>query len=197
MIEFYMTGVLPFLFFGHLTERSMGLVEGSRNMLQIPRIGLFDLIAGRAILSASTDLVIAALTLGLLIALGIGHLPHRLHDVLLAYGSLFLLGMGFVLINVVVSAFTSAYEKIWPTFLRIQYFTSGVFYHPSDMPEDVRAIILLNPLVHVTEWMRQGYYAHYESPFLDEGYLLRWILGTLMLGTLLLAASAQRVRRHD
>lgn len=197
MIEFYMTGVLTFLFFSHLTERAMGLVEGNRHMMQIPSIGLFDLIAGKALLSVSTDLVVAALTVSLLVMLGVGAIPDGFRDILLAYGALFLLGIGFVLINVVASAFSAAYEKVWPTFLRIQYFTSGVFYHPSNMPEDVRAYILLNPLVHVTEWMRQGYYAHYESPFLDVDYLMRWILGTLLFGIMLLAATAQRVRRYD
>jgi len=197
MIEFYMTGVLTFLFFGHLTERAMGLVESNRHMMQIPSIGLFDLLAGKALLSASTDLVVAALTVALLVILGIGAIPDGFADILMAYGALFLLGVGFALINVVISAFSSAYEKVWPTFLRIQYFTSGVFYHPSDMPEDIRAYILLNPLVHVTEWMRQGYYAHYQSPFLDVDYLLRWVVGTLLFGIMLLAATAQRMRRYD
>ncbi|MDP3418212.1 MAG: hypothetical protein Q8S40_19720, partial [Falsiroseomonas sp.] len=70
-----------------------------------------------------------------------------------------------------------------------------VFYHPLDMPEDIRNLILLNPLVHVTEWMRQGYYHGYESPFLDIPYLFQWTIGSLLAGTVLFAATARQMRR--
>jgi capsular polysaccharide transport system permease protein len=196
MLEFYMTGVLSFLFFAHVTERAMDLAHGNRHMLAVPAIGLFDLLAARAVLSASTDLVVAVLTCTLLIALGVGALPADAAGIVSGYLMLFGLGLGVALVNVVASAHSTAWEKLWPSFLRVQYFTCGVFYHPLDMPEEVRGFILLNPLVHVTEWMRQAYYPHYASPFLDGEYLLQWMVGTLLLGSLLFVAAQRRLRRH-
>jgi capsular polysaccharide transport system permease protein len=195
MLTFYMTGVLAFLFFAHLTERAMDLPAANRPLLQVPALGLFDIFGAKAVLSATTDLVVAAVTFAFLIAIGVGEVPHEPASIIACYAVLFLLSCGVACCNLVISAHSSAWEKLWPSFLRIQYFTCGVFYHPLDMPEDIRALILLNPLVHVTEWMRQSYFHSYESPFLDIAYLLRWTIGALILGSLLFAASARQLRR--
>ena len=196
MLTFYMTGVLSFLFFAHLTERAMDLAANNRSLLQVPAVGLFDILAGKAVLSATTDLVVAFITFAFLIAVGVGQVPEDPAAMIACYLVLFLFACGVACVNLVVSAFGSAWEKLWPSLLRIQYFTCGVFYHPLDMPEDIRALILLNPLVHVTEWMRQGYFHGYESPFLDIPYLLQWTIGTLLLGSALFAASARQLRGH-
>jgi capsular polysaccharide transport system permease protein len=140
--------------------------------------------------------VVGVLTLSLLIALGVGALPASAGGIVLGYLMLFALGLGVALINLVASAFSTAWEKLWPTFLRVQYFTCGVFYHPLDMPEEARAFILLNPLVHVTEWMRQAYYPHYVSPFLDGEFLLRSAIVALLAGSLLFVAAQRRLRTH-
>jgi len=64
MLTFYMTGVLAFLFFAHLTERAMDLAAASRSLLQVPAVGLFDVLAAKSVLSAVTDLVVAVVTFG-------------------------------------------------------------------------------------------------------------------------------------
>jgi capsular polysaccharide transport system permease protein len=196
MLQFYMSGVLAFLFFAHLTERAMDLPANSRPLLLVPAIGLFDVLAGRAVLSAATDLVVAVLTCALLIALGAGALPAHPGRLLGCYAMLFLLAFGIACLNVVMSSHSTAWERLWPSFLRVQYFTCGVFYHPLDMPEELRGLILLNPLVHVTEWMREGYYPDYASPFLDTAYLARCTIAAMALGIVVLAASARRLRQH-
>lgn len=195
MLTFYMTGVLSFLFFAHMTERAMDLPATSRTLLLVPAVGLFDILAAKSVLSAVTDLVVAAITFLLLIAMGVGKLPDDPAAMVACYLVLFLLSFGIACVNMVVSSFTSAWDKLWPTMLRVQYFTCGVFYHPLDMPEDIRNLILLNPLVHVTEWMRQGYFHGYESPFLDIPYLFQWTIGSLLAGTALFAATARQMRR--
>jgi capsular polysaccharide transport system permease protein len=195
MLTFYMTGVLAFLFFAHLTERAMDLPAANRSLLQVPALGLFDIFAGKAVLSATTDLVVAAVTFGFLLAVGVGEVPHDPASMIACYAVLFLLACGVASFNLVASSYSSAWEKLWPSFLRVQYFTCGVFYHPLDMPEDIRGLILLNPLVHVTEWMRQAYFHSYESPFLDIAYLLRCAIAAALLGTLVFAATARQLRR--
>ncbi|MGK7870475.1 ABC transporter permease [Falsiroseomonas sp. E2-1-a20] len=195
MLTFYMTGVLAFLFFAHLTERAMDLPAANRSLLLVPAVGIFDILAAKSVLSAVTDLVVAAATFALLIGFGVGGLPADPAQMVACYLVLFLLAFGIACVNLVVSSYSSAWDKLWPSVLRVQYFTCGVFYHPLDMPEDIRSLILLNPLLHVTEWMRQGYFRGYESPFLDIPYLLQWTIGSLLLGTLFFAAAARQMRQ--
>lgn len=195
MLTFYMTGVLSFLFFAHLTERAMDLPAANRPLLLVPAVGLFDILAAKSALSAVTDLVVAAITFTLLIVMGVGRLPQDPAAMIACYLVLFLLAFGVACVNMVISSFSSAWDKLWPSFLRVQYFTCGVFYHPLEMPEDIRNLVLLNPLLHITEWMRQGYFHGYESPFLDLTYLFQWTIGALLAGTVLFAATARQMRR--
>jgi capsular polysaccharide transport system permease protein len=195
MLTFYMTGVLSFLFFAHLTERAMDLPAANRSLLLVPAVGIFDILAAKSVLSAATDLAVAAATLALLIAFGVGGLPADPAQMVACYLVLFLLAFGIACLNLVASSFSAAWDKLWPSFLRVQYFTCGVFYHPLDMPEDIRSVILLNPLLHVTEWMRQGYFQGYESPFLDIPYLFQWMIGSLLVGSLFFAAASRQLRR--
>lgn len=173
----------------------MDLPAANRALLLVPAVGLFDVLAAKAVLSAVTDLVVAGITFGFLIATGVGRIPEDPAGMVGAYLMLFLFAFGIACVNMVASSYTSAWEKLWPSFLRLQYFTCGVFYHPLDMPEDIRRLILLNPLVHVTEWMRQSYFHGYESPFLDIPYLFQWTIGALLAGTALFAATARQMRR--
>jgi capsular polysaccharide transport system permease protein len=195
MLTFYMTGVLAFLFFAHMTERAMDLPAANRSLLLVPAVGIFDILTAKSVLSAVTDLVVAAITFALLIAFGVGAMPADPAQMVACYLVLFLLAFGIACVNLVISSFSSAWDKLWPSFLRVQYFTCGVFYHPLDMPEDIRSVIVLNPLLHVTEWMRQGYFHGYESPFLDIPYLFQWMIGSLLLGSLFFAAAARQLRR--
>ncbi|MDP3417584.1 ABC transporter permease, partial [Falsiroseomonas sp.] len=123
MLTFYMTGVLSFLFFAHMTERAMDLPANSRSLLVVPAVGLFDILAAKSVLSAVTDLVVAAITFLLLIAMGVGRLPDDPAAMIGCYLVLFLLSFGVACVNMVVSSFTSAWDKLWPSILRVQYFT--------------------------------------------------------------------------
>jgi capsular polysaccharide transport system permease protein len=65
------------------------------------------------------------------------------------------------------------------------------------MPTELRDLVLWNPLVHLIEWVRQSYYPHYTSPYLDMDYLTTVTVLSLLFGTLAAASVSRRVRlRH-
>jgi capsular polysaccharide transport system permease protein len=47
-----------------------------------------------------------------------------------------------------------------------------VFYIPSRLPPEAIAIIKWNPILHLVEWTREGYYPHYQSDILAIEYPL-------------------------
>jgi len=191
---FYMTGVLPYLLFCHLTEKGLDITRSGHVVLTLPDVSLFDVVASTLILRAATDAVVLVVSLAIFAALGMGGLPRDPASLALAYLLLFLLASGIAAINLALSTLSSVPEKIWPIALRALYFLSGIFYHPDIMPAAFREWVLLNPLVHVIEWVRQSYYPLYVSPYLDIPYLLRCTVAALLLGTLAAAATSRRAR---
>ncbi|WP_426959659.1 ABC transporter permease [Muricoccus radiodurans] len=191
---FYMTGVLPYLFLCHLTEKGMDLARSQRVVLTLPTVNLADVIAASLLLRAATDAVVLIVSVGVFIAIGMAELPRDALSLVLAYLLLFLLGSGIAAVNMALSTLSSVPEKIWPIALRAFYFLSGIFYHPDAMPTEFREIVLWNPLLHVIEWVRQAYFPLYVSPYLDTGYVFRCAVAALLLGTLAAAAASRRAR---
>jgi capsular polysaccharide transport system permease protein len=194
--EFYMTGVLPYLMFCHLTEQGMDLARSQRIVLALPSVKLADVMLSSLSLRAATDVVVIIISLTVFAVIGMGTYPKDPLEFTLAFVFVFLLGFGVAGINVGLSTFGAVSERAWPIVLRAAYFLSGIFYHPSAMPTELRDLVLWNPLVHLIEWVRQSYYPQYRSPYLDMEYLMTVTVLSLLFGTLAAASVSRRVRLH-
>jgi capsular polysaccharide transport system permease protein len=194
--EFYMTGVLPYLMFCHLTEQGMDLARSQRIVLALPSVKLADVMLSSLSLRAATDVVVIIISLTVFAVIGMGTYPKDPLEFTLAFVFVFLLGFGVAGINVGLSTFGAVSERAWPIVLRAAYFLSGIFYHPSAMPTELRDLVLWNPLVHLIEWVRQSYYPQYRSPYLDMEYLMTVTVLSLLFGTLAAASVSRWVRLH-
>jgi capsular polysaccharide transport system permease protein len=194
MAVFYMTGVLPYLFFCHLTERGLDLARSQKVVLSLPSVTLGDVLVSSLVLRAATDSVVFVVSVAVFLALGMGVLPDDIAALAHAYVLLFLFGSGIAALNMALSTLHTLPEKLWPIVLRALYFLSGIFYHPDAMPAGLREWVLWNPLVHVIEWVREAYFPLYISPWLDEGYVARCAIAAMLLGALAAAAASRRAR---
>lgn len=75
----------------------------------------------------------------------------------------------------------AAYRKI---LTRPLFFLSGIFYVPSQLPPEAIAILKWNPVLHLVEWTRTGYYSNYGSVVLDKSYPLGIAILFILLGLL-------------
>lgn len=196
MAEFYMTGVLPYLLFCHLTEQGMDLARSQRVVLTLPGVQLGDVLVSSMLLRAATDAIVIMISVTIFVVTGLGSFPQDPLNFVLAFLAVFLLGFGIAGINLALSMLGTVPERIWPIILRAAYFLSGIFYHPAAMPAALRDAVLWNPLIHLIEWVRQAYYPAYTSPFLDIDYLMRVTVVVLLLGTLAAASVSRQVRLH-
>lgn len=174
----------------------MHIVVNNTSLLGFPQVSLFDIIFARTLLSALTDTVILLIVVAIFVATGYMSLPGNVLDMASVYLLLFCLTLGFAFINAMMSSFMDAWEKIWPTFLRLQYFTCGIFYHPSSMPDWLRDILSWNPMYCLLEWFREGFFPAYVSPFGAREYAAAVSVITLAFGGCLLLATERWARRH-
>jgi ABC-type polysaccharide/polyol phosphate export permease/tetratricopeptide (TPR) repeat protein len=179
---FYYTGLIPYHVFVHSSGSMTYAVTSNGGLLQLPLVTTFDVILARGLLELVTDVIVAAVILGGVLFVGVGHLPTDFAGLAAALGLVWLLACGCGFINAVLNAWCKSWDKIWNQVARILYFCSGIFYVPGMMPGWIRDILSWNPLLHGIDWFRSSFFVGYEPFWLDRTYLALAAGLTLLAG---------------
>ena|SRR6056297_1701784 len=179
---FFATGILTLQFFNELSNKLMTVFDANRALLTYPIIKDVDTLIARAVLVAATYVVIMAVFYTALLALNLAPLPAHPEHVILAFLATFLLGLGFGTLNAVIASLWDTWTQIEKILTRPLFFISGIFYVPSQLPPQVRDLLQWNPVLHLVEWFRHGFYPNYNSTLLDVWYPVGVGAGLLLLG---------------
>ncbi|RLA34997.1 MAG: ABC transporter, partial [Gammaproteobacteria bacterium] len=82
---------------------------------------------------------------------------------------------------------------LMPMALRPFFVISGVIFPLSMLPDEFKAYLLWNPLLHAIELSHVAYFASFESPFVSLEYLFLSAVVSLAFGLTCLRASWQRL----
>lgn len=191
---YYLTGLLPYLMFSHVSNEVMGALAANGSVLQLPSVRRTDVLAARGILHLGTEIVVGVVAFSAAALLGEQGMPHDPLMVAEAVALLWGLAMGVGAVNLVVSEFIPSWETFYASLVRLMYFSSGIYYSPMSMPDWIRDILVWNPVLQGIELFRSGFYSQYEPHWLAPGYLAAWSLGALVLGLSLERAARRRMR---
>ncbi|TWT10686.1 ABC transporter permease [Reyranella sp. CPCC 100927] len=182
---YYVTGLLPYLMFAHVSTELMVSTRNNSSLLQLPAIRIFDAITARALLHLVTEVLVGVIIFTMAVMLGEQGLPADLLTTAAAVLCLWALATGIGISNMVISEFWTSWDTIYAAIVRLLYFASGLYYSPISMPASLREILLWNPVLQGVEWFRSGFYQSYEPHWLDIPYTLNCAIGVLLLGLLL------------
>ena len=165
--------------------KCMSSVDANRALLTFPQVTPLDIMLARCLVITSTQVVSMA------IILGIGTLFDynvTVSDVGLLITSILLaalLGLGLGALLNSLAFYLPALQQIVPMFMRILFFTSGIFYSVSAFSHRVGDFLMLNPIMQLIELMRMALANGYVSLYADFWYVVQVTLGSLFLGLLL------------
>ncbi|PIE43416.1 MAG: ABC transporter [Gammaproteobacteria bacterium] len=179
---FFATGILLLQFFTELSKKLMTAFSANRALLTYPVIKDVDTLFARSLLVTITYLMIMVIFFGVLIMLGLASLPAAIEQVLAAFFTTALLGIGIGTTNAVIASMWDTWIQIEQVLTRPLFFLSGIFYVPSQLPPEAILFLRWNPVLHLVEWFRNGYYANYNSLVLDKSYPILLGIGLLMIG---------------
>ena len=179
---FYVTGLIPYLMFSHVSLNLIHTLSSNTEVLQMPVVKRMDVILAKALLALATEIVVAILVFSGFALLGYQGFPADLLTSVQAALALWLFALGMGLINMVVAHFLHAWEQVVTSAIQLMYFASGIYYSASMMPAWVRDILIWNPVLQGIEWFRSGFYANYHPHWLDPSYLLVCASVALVLG---------------
>lgn len=77
--------------------------------------------------------------------------------------------------------------------MRPFFWVSGLFFTVHSLPEKYREMVLYNPVIHITELVRAGWYPNYQNQYFDVPYVLVWILGLLFVGLVLETITRRKI----
>lgn len=179
---FYITGLVPFLMFGHVSTEVMSANDANHVMLQLPIVKRTDIMMAQALRQLATELCVMIIIFSIAALLGVQGVPADPLAAITAVVMLWLLAVGIGAFNMVVSEFLPSYEIFYHSLLRLLYFSSGIYYTPIKMPAWVRDYLVWNPVLQGVEFFRAGFYYKYDPHWLDPHYLLTWVLASLCIG---------------
>lgn len=179
---FFATGILVLEFFNKLSNTLMTCFTANRALLTYPLIKETDALIARLILISATYLLIMLVFFGALVAIGMAPWPAHLPGLLGAFATTALLGFGFGTLNAVVTSLWESWVHVEKVLTRPLFFISGIFYIPSSLPPEAVAVLRWNPVLHLVEWFRYGYYSGYHSVILQPTYPLFIAMVLIFLG---------------
>ena len=167
---FFATGILTLEFFNKLSNTLMSSFDANKALLTYPLIKETDALFARLILISATYGLIMFIFFAALIALDLARPPAHPERLFLAFAVTACLGFGFGTLNAVIVSQFASWVHLEKVLTRPLFFLSGIFYIPSLLPPEAIEILKWNPILHLVEWVRTGYYLNYESTVLDSRY---------------------------
>lgn len=175
-------GATPFMVFSYMSRFMMLSVIHNRPLLYFPVISITDVLFARAIVEILSAALVIFFTNLILALYGIDVMPANIVEALFAIASAGLIGLGVGVLNGVIVAFAPVWITGYSLIVIFLWFSSGILFVPSALPEQLQMILFYHPVLHTIEWLRVAYYDGYESVILARWYPLCFGAGLLFLG---------------
>jgi capsular polysaccharide transport system permease protein len=185
-VPWLMTGLLGFFLFRENMIRSIKAVEQSRTLFSYRQVKPVDPVLVRCFLEGWIKTFILAGFIAVGVLLGMGMFPDRFLLALFGWISLWLLGISAALLVSVLAALVNEIGKIVSILSFPLLLISGVMFPLHIVPNDILALMLINPILHGVELLRVGFFeAYHPVQGFSTTYLWLSILASLTLGLML------------
>jgi len=183
-ILFVATGAVPTLVFQYTSREAMKAIVLNRPLMYYPQVKSFDIMMSRFIVETIKGFQGLVLVAGILFALGVDPSPQDAAMGIGGYFAALLLGLGVGAVNIGIMSFFPGWLWGYIVITILIYTTSGVFFLPHLLPNDLYEVMKWNPVVQIVEWVRLAY-----NPSLgvtiDYFYVIAWGMGSLCLGLIM------------
>lgn len=191
MVGFLATGIVSYSVFRETASRCLSAINANKALLYYPQVRPLDLVAARALLETTTQLTVMGLLMGGLALYEGKFTIDSVLDIGLGLGLAAGLGVSLGLVFCGLSVFSRGVERLVPALMRPLFWLSSIFHTVESVPKGFRDILLLNPVTHAIELVRDGWFPGYYARHADPWYPAAWILVLLFFGL-----SLERVARR-
>lgn len=193
IVAFAVTGYSSVLLWRNCANHSLGAIHANLGLLYHRNVRVIDVFLVRSILEiagASTSFAVLSL---LFMAIGWMEPPVDMLEVLFGWFMLAWFGTALALLIGAATAYSHIVEKLWPPAAYLLFPLSGAAYMVEWLPGPLREFVLLLPMVHGVEILREGYFGNVVRTHYDIEYMGSCCLVLSLAGLFVVREAGRRV----
>ncbi|MFN3447104.1 MAG: ABC transporter permease [Roseococcus sp.] len=185
-VAFFTIGYTLFYLQRAVVARAAHTAESNRAILAHARITLEDILIARTVLETGA-VMMTALIFVVLIGVFSGVWPRSVVQMGIGFVLFGLMAHGFALVVLSLARFDAdVLDRIIHPLMYFSIVISGVFFMVWWLPKPYQDLVLLLPLIHLFEFVREGQFGPDIPYHYDLVYVGAWILGLNVYGGLAL-----------
>lgn len=182
IVAFAVTGYSSVLLWRNMPNRCCSAIEPNLALMYHRHVKIIDIFASRIVLEIAGTTT-CFVTLGLFFnAIGWMGPPEDITKIMLGWFMLAWFGAALALLVGALSARTEIVEKIWHPMSYLLFPLSGAVFMVDWLPSSAQKLILLLPMVHGVEVLREGYFGSIVHARYDLAYMAICCLVLTLLG---------------
>lgn len=191
---FVATGILPYILFRQTITSMMRTLIANRYLLYFQPLSGQDILLAAAVVELLNMMITAVVIFaGITLVFG-AQKPANLLEVYFAMGLAWAMGASAGSFFAALGQWSDSLARVIPLVLRPLFWISGIFYIATELPVPAQNVLWWNPLFHVIESLREGYFLGYISPVANQWYVCVVIVA-LYLASVLIDRFVRRTRR--
>jgi capsular polysaccharide transport system permease protein len=193
IVAFAITGYSSVLMWRNTASKCNSAIHQNFNLLYHRNVRVIDVFITRIILEiAGTTASFSLLSL-FFVAIDVIDAPVDLLQVIAGWLMLAWFGAALGLVLGSATAYSELVDRIWHPTSYLLFPLSGAAYMVEWLPERGQQVVLLLPMVHGVEMLREGYFGNAVRTHYDTSYMALCCLGLTLLGLLLVRDAERRV----
>ena len=193
IVAFAVTGSSSVLMWRNSATRAGAAVEQNKALLFHRNVRVIDVLLTRICLEiagATGSFIVLSL-----LFIFVGWMPAPIDLLEVAFGWIMLawFGTSLALLIGAGTAFSNVVERLWHPGAYLLFPISGAAFMVEWLPSDFQRVVLLLPMVHGIEIVREGYFGNVVKSHYDVGYMAMCCLGLSLVSLYLVREASRRV----
>lgn len=171
IVAFAVTGYSAVLLWRNMPTRCVGAIEPNNALMYHRNVKVLDIYLARLLLEAAGATLSFMILATIFTFLGMMPAPENLLKVMLAWFMLGWFGVALAALMGALSEESEIVEKLWHPATYLLFPLSGAAFNVDALPPAMQKVILVLPMVHGVELLREGYFgstfrAHYDIEYM-------------------------------
>lgn len=184
VLELVLTGYMPLTLWRHITNPMILYHRRNLALRYHSRISLFDIVASKLILEFAGTTAALLFVYFSLLAWGVVTPVADWGLLIAGWVAMASFASGAALLILTITECSEVAEKFIQTIQYLLLPISGFFFLVDWLPDSIKPLALLNPMVHCFESFRAGYFGESVPTHYSLVYLGTWSFFLLALGTI-------------
>jgi ABC-type polysaccharide/polyol phosphate export permease len=193
VVAFAVTGYASVLLWRNTASRCSKAIEPNLALMYHRNVKVLDIFASRIVLEIAGSTMAFLFLVLLFVSIGWMKPPEDIGKIALGWLLLCWFGTALALVIGALSERSDAVERVWHPVAYLLFPLSGAVFMVDWLPPAAREAVLLLPMVHGVEVLREGYFGSAVRAHYDLAYMAMICLFMTLIGLALVREAGRRV----